>query len=98
MAFETDLPRIEAADSQFNPPFCNRTTGADCVNPPAGAKFYPFFTTRVDHGQCSWQEGGNFIPGTVNHFGGNSTTAFGPLLLTPYQVPITSANLRSCIS
>ena len=91
VVFETDLPRIEAADSQFNPPFCNRTTGADCVNPPAGAKFYPFFTTRVDHGECSWQEGGNFIPGTVNHFGGNSTTAFGPLLLTPYQVPITSA-------
>ena len=25
VAFETDLPRIEASDSQANPPFCNRT-------------------------------------------------------------------------
>ena len=90
--FEADLPRIEAADSQFNPPFCDRTTGENCVNPPAGAAFYPFYTTRIDHGTCTWQEGGNFIPGTINHFGGSSTTAYGPLLLTPYQVPITSAN------
>ena len=89
VVFEADLPRIEAADSQFNPPFCNRTTGENCVNPPAGAAFYPFYTTRMDHGTCTWQEGGNFIPGTINHFGGSSTTAYGPLLLTPYQVPIT---------
>ena len=82
--FEADLPRIEASDSQFNPPFCNRTTGADCVNPPAGAAFYPIFTTRMDHGTCTWQEGGNYIPGTINHFGGNSTAEYGPLLLTPY--------------
>ena len=34
IAFETDLPRIEADDSQDNPPFCDRTTGANCVNPP----------------------------------------------------------------
>ena len=27
IAFEADLPRIEASDSQDNPPFCNRTTG-----------------------------------------------------------------------
>ena len=92
VVFEADLPRIEASDSQFNPPFCDRTTGENCVNPPAGAAFYPFFTTRMDHGTCTWQEGGNYIPGTINHFGGNSTTAFGPLLLTPYQVPITSGN------
>ncbi len=46
----------------------------------------------MDHGTCTWQEGGNFIPGTINHFGGSSTTAFGPLLLTPYQVPITTSN------
>lgn len=82
--FEADLPRIEAADSQFNPPFCNRTTGQDCVNPPAGAEFYPFYSTRSDKGACSWQEGGRYIPGTTNDFGGSSTTAFGPLLLTPY--------------
>jgi hypothetical protein len=84
VAFETDLPRIEASDSQQNPPFCNRTTGANCVNPPNGAQFYPFFTTGVHDGGCTWQEGGKFIPGTTNDFGGSSTTEFGPLLQTVY--------------
>jgi hypothetical protein len=94
VAFEADLPRIEASDSQDNPPFCDRLslTGVGCVNPPMGAAFYPFFTTRMDHGTCTWQEGGNYIPGTIDHFGGSSTTAFGPLLRTPYQVPITADN------
>jgi hypothetical protein len=80
IAFETDLPRIEASDAQFNPPFCNRTTGANCVNPPNGARFYPFYSTTVRHGTCTWQEGGRFLPGTTNDFGGSSTTEFGPLL------------------
>jgi hypothetical protein len=84
VAFETDLPRIEAA--QDNAPLCDRTTGANCVNPPNGAQFYPFFTTRNANGTCTWQEGGNFIPGTINHFGGSSTTEFGPLLKTVYPV------------
>jgi hypothetical protein len=87
IAFETDLPRIEASDSQDNPPFCDRTTGANCVNPPNGAAFYPFFTTTANEGICTWQEGGNSIPGTINHFGGSSTTEFGPLLQTVYPVP-----------
>ncbi len=86
IAFEADLPRIEASDAQDNPPFCDRTTGANCVNPPMGAQFYPFFTTGTSHGTCTWQEGGNFIPGTTNHFGGSSTTEFGPLLRTVYPV------------
>jgi hypothetical protein len=84
IAFETDLPRIEAADAQDEPPFCDRTTGANCVNPPRGAAFYPFFTTGFHRGTCTWQEGGNFIPGTIRHFGGSSTTEFGPLLKTVY--------------
>jgi hypothetical protein len=84
VAFEADLPRIEADDSQFNPPFCDRTTGAHCVNPPRGAQFYPFYTTAIRNGECNWQQGGNFIPGTVNHFGGNSTREYGPLLQTAY--------------
>ncbi len=50
VAFETDLPRIEFAT---NPP-CQRhisnpadpNPGQDCVNPPVGVPFYPFFTTR----------------------------------------------------
>jgi hypothetical protein len=86
IAFETDLPRIEVAGSQDNPPFCNRTTGADCVNPPTGAQFYPFFSTTNANGGCAWQEGGDFIPGTVNDFGGSSTAEFGPLLQTVYPV------------
>jgi hypothetical protein len=86
IAFETDLPRIEAADAQDNPPFCDRTTGANCVNPPPGAKFYPFYTTANFAGTCVWQQGGNFIPGTINHFGGSSKAEYGPLLQTVYPV------------
>jgi hypothetical protein len=84
IAFEADLPRIEADDSQFNPPFCDRTTGANCVNPPAGAQFYPLYTTGRQNGVCVWQQGGTHIPGTTNTFGGSSTTEYGPLLLTAY--------------
>ena len=87
VAFETDLPRIEASDSQLNPPFCDRTTGANCVNPPSGAKFYPFYSTTVRNGSCTWQEGGNFIPHTTNNFGGSSTTEYGSLLKTVYPAP-----------
>jgi hypothetical protein len=52
VAFEADLPRIEEADSQDNPPFCDPVTGANCVNPPNGAAFYPIFTTGNDNGTC----------------------------------------------
>jgi hypothetical protein len=86
VAFETDLPRIEASDSQANPPFCNRLSGLNCVNPPAGAQFYPFFSTTGGRGSCNWQEGGPFIPGTTNDFGGSSTTEFGPLLFSVFPV------------
>jgi hypothetical protein len=82
VAFETDMPRIEASDSQANAPFCNNITGANCVNPPSGAQFYPFFSTRTENGSCAWQEGGPLIPGTKNDFGGSSSTEFGPLLFT----------------
>ena len=84
IAFETDLPRIEASDSQLNPPFCNRTTGANCVNPPHGAQFYPFYSTTVRYGSCTWQQGGNYLPHTINNFGGSSTTEYGSLLKTVY--------------
>ena len=46
-AFETDLPAIEGEDAQFNPPFCDPNTGANCVDPPMGAQFYPFYTTAL---------------------------------------------------
>jgi hypothetical protein len=63
------------------------------VNPPPGAAFYPFFTTRTGDPDflqfpgngCVWQEGGRYLPGTTNTFGGSSTTAYGPLLLSTYQ-------------
>ena len=35
-------------------------------------------------GTCTWQEGGRFIPGTRNSFGGTSTAEYGPLLKTVY--------------
>jgi hypothetical protein len=85
VGFEADMPRIEAADFGGK---CDRTTGANCVNPPPGAKFYPFFTTRNDRESgCAWQIGGAHIPGTTNTFGGSSTTEFGPLLFLNYPNP-----------
>jgi hypothetical protein len=87
IAFETDLPRIEASDAQFNPPFCDLTTGANCVDPPYGAQFYPFFTTSYHDDTCTWQEGGNYIPGTIDHFGGSSTAEYGPLMYELFPEP-----------
>jgi hypothetical protein len=94
IAFEADLPRIEASDSQLNPPFCDRTTGENCVNPPNGAQFYPFYSTTKAHGTCAWQEGGNFIPGTINNFGGSSTSEYGQLLQTVYPAAGNTTVLR----
>jgi hypothetical protein len=94
VAFETDLPRIEDNGTLVNP--CNRTTGANCVNPPPGARFYPFYTTRNVAGTCAWQLGGGNIPGTVNRFGGSSATEFGALLPVLYpnagNKPVTRIN------
>ena len=85
IAFEADLPRIEAADLGG---ICNRTTGANCVNPPPGANFYPIYSTRNNSGVgCIWQLGGIYIPGTKNTFGGTSTAEFGPLLFLDYPGP-----------
>lgn len=89
VAFEADLPRIE---SNTNPP-CQRFVsnpanphpGQDCVNPPKGADFYPFFTTaEAANDQCVWHLGGPNIPGTTNTFGGSSATEYGPLLRLAY--------------
>jgi hypothetical protein len=88
VAFEADLPRIEAADvldPRFPP--CNRTTGANCVNPPPNANFYPFYSNTNTRFGCQWQEGGDHIPGTIRDFGGNSTAEFGPLLSLTYATP-----------
>jgi hypothetical protein len=83
-AFEADLPRIEFGTS----PACDRITGANCVNPPVGAGFYPFYSTHgaagQDEGGCNWQLGGALIPGTTNTFGGSSATEYGALLQLGY--------------
>ena len=44
VAFEADLPRIEAADFGGN---CDRfsSSAQGCVNPPPGSNFYPIYTT-----------------------------------------------------
>jgi hypothetical protein len=78
-AFEADLPRIERSDFGGT---CNGTTGANCVNPPPGAVFYPIYTTTTTgNGICAWQLGGPDIPGTTNTFGGTSATEYGTTLL-----------------
>jgi hypothetical protein len=98
VAFEADLPRIEAADFGGN---CNRFTGENCVNPPPGANFYPIFSTgsstgnRSRNSHCVWQFGGPYIKGTTNTFGGNSTAEFGPLLFTVYANPNPAVRRRA---
>jgi hypothetical protein len=87
IAFETDLPGLESAGAQDSPPFCDLGTGANCVDPPDGAPFYPFFTTGIHDGLCTWQEGGNHIPGTIDHFGGSPTAEYGGVLHEVFPVP-----------
>jgi hypothetical protein len=84
--FETD-----ALGSENN---CDPTTGAGCTVPPAGAKFYPFWT--LGHGSlgCVWNFG-DVIPGqTTNTFGADAQygtpdiaryggTATSPVLSNP---------------
>jgi hypothetical protein len=78
VAFEADLPRIEANT-------CDRTTGLGCTLIPTTddgvpASFYPFFSTRGEE-QCRWQFG-NHIPDSTNDFGRNAE--YGTLLTSVY--------------
>ncbi len=87
MAFEADLPRIEAADFGGS---CDRTTGAGCTNPPPTddghpAAFYPYFSTTGTTGACRWGIGST-LPNTLNNFGGSSATEFGHLHASYYYV------------
>jgi hypothetical protein len=80
IAFETDLPAIQAG--------CDVKSGNGCVNPPAGAAFYPIFSSFVDGTrQCWWQFGGPNIPGTLNTYGGTSTAQYGGLLTLAFPTP-----------
>jgi hypothetical protein len=88
VAFEANMPRIEAADFGGN---CNRSTGVGCTNPPPNANFYPIYSTQgggeeEEHG-CRWNLGGAFIPGTSNSFGGNSVTEYGPYFSSLFPGP-----------
>jgi hypothetical protein len=56
-------------------------TGAHCVNPPPGARFYPIYTLTKQGGKCRLQQGGAHIPGTTKTFGGSSKTEYGQKVL-----------------
>ena len=92
VAFETDLPRIEATGLSPNNS-CNRFSpnGDGCVNPPNGAQFYPLFVARKTGNSCRWYEGGPNFPGNTQNFGGSSTTEFGPVLHLDYPGPTGNA-------
>jgi hypothetical protein len=98
VAFEADLPRIEAPDFGGG---CDRFSGSGCTNPPPGAAFYPIYSTGTStqtpspRGHCVWQLGGTGIKGTTNTFGGDSTAEFGPLLFSFYPNPNPAIRLRA---
>jgi hypothetical protein len=101
VAFETDVPISEFTSN----PNCNIFSGSGdgCTVPPAGANFYPFYSTTRRHGDgdddgvCSWQLGGPNIPGTENNFGGTATTAFGNPLFVFFPAAATPASPNGTI-
>jgi hypothetical protein len=93
MVFEGDQSRNESDDTAFNVTTpCQRHVlnpsdphpGVGCVDPPPNSNFYPIYTTRNTASGCMWQEGGPYIPGTTNKFGGNAHTEYGPLRVVSY--------------
>ncbi len=93
MAFESDISRDESADTAFRVAVpCQRHflnpmdphPGLGCVNPPPNSVFYPFYSTRNSGDSCMWQEGGPYIPGTTNDFGGSAAAEFGSLTVIHY--------------
>jgi hypothetical protein len=99
IAFEADLPAIESScstvtgvgcvnpptGSQFYPFFSNRRLddGNGNVDFSAG-KAGNDNRGKAGNGSCIWQEGGDFIPGTVRDFGGSAATEYGTLLSTTF--------------
>jgi hypothetical protein len=92
-AFESDISRDESVDTEFrietpcqrhiqNP--ADPHPGVGCVNPPPGSDFHPFYSTIRRSGTCWWQEGGPYIAGTVNRFGGSAQAEYGPLRAISY--------------
>ncbi|MGN6380333.1 MAG: hypothetical protein ACTHNU_15370 [Gaiellales bacterium] len=79
--FENDMARIERGEPGNPTTQCDALTGANCVNPPPGARFYPIYTTTRQGGHCWLQQGGTHIPGTIRTFGGSSATEYGTHVL-----------------
>jgi len=93
VSFESDISRDESDDTAFRVDTpCQRhllnptdpSPGTGCVNPPPNSVFYPFYSTRQTAAGCVWQEGGPYIPGTTNKFGGSAHAEYGPLRAIPY--------------
>jgi hypothetical protein len=93
MVFEGDQSRNESNDTAFRVDnFCQRhlanpsdpNPGHGCVDPPPNSVFYPIYSTRMVGGGCWWQEGGAYIPGTKNDFGGTAHAEYGPLRVVNY--------------
>jgi hypothetical protein len=82
--FETDVGGSSA--------LCNVATGANCLAPPVGAKFYPFFTlseSASNNGTCDWNFG-KVIPGkTASSLGGYAQ--YGAADVARYGGTLTSA-------
>ena len=104
IAFESNISRSESSDTAFRvQTFCQRHLanpadphpGAGCVNPPPHSNFYPFYSTINGTGGCWWQEGGPYIPGTTNRFGGSAHAEYGPLRVISYPTaPFGTVTLR----
>jgi hypothetical protein len=92
--FETDLPRIEEANS--GPNTCDHHTGANCVNPPPGASFYPWYHLVSAGGTCTWAIG-NDLPNQLSNFGGEQA-AWGPLESTDYGFDVRIHNFANTIA
>jgi hypothetical protein len=93
MAFESDISRDESSDTSFRVDTpCQRHVlnpsdphpGVGCVNPPPNSVFYPFYSTTQTAYGCVWQEGGPYIPGTTDDFGGSAKAEFGPIQTISY--------------
>ena len=104
MAFESDISRDESDDTSFDVQTpCQRhlqnpsdpSPGTGCVNPPPGSVFYPFYSTRQVGTVCMWQEGGPYIPGTTNTFGGSAQAEYGTLRAISYPTaPVGTVTKR----
>lgn len=85
--FITDVPSSDAS--------CNVATGAGCIAPPHGAKFYPFFTQIGNGTSCRFAFGNDIRGKTTNDFGkdaewGTPTPLyFGSLGSGPLSNPCT---------